>query len=120
MAGAQFGPWLAAGESATLEFKKSTAEKMRACQTLCGFANGEGGRLLFGVTPAGKAVGQLVTDRTLEELAQAFQGFEPPLLPKVERVAVASGRAVLVVTVERSARVTNFWTIASFTAMPLR
>ena len=56
----------AAGESASLEFKKSTAEKDRACRTLCAFANGHGGRVLFGITPAGKVVGQTVTDRTLE------------------------------------------------------
>ena len=34
------------GESATLEFKKSTAEKDRACRTLCAFANGQGGRTI--------------------------------------------------------------------------
>jgi ATP-dependent DNA helicase RecG len=32
--------WAALGESNTLEFKKSTAEKERACRTLCAFANG--------------------------------------------------------------------------------
>lgn len=31
------------GESAVLEFKKSTAEKDRACRSLCSFANGHGG-----------------------------------------------------------------------------
>ena len=60
---------IAQGESQTLELKKSTAEKERACRTLCGFANGLGGVVVFGVTPAGKLVGQTVTDRTLEELA---------------------------------------------------
>ena len=94
-----------AGESATLEFKKSTAEKDRACRSLCAFANGRGGRVLFGVTPAGKVVGQTVTDRTLEELAQEFQGFEPPMFPVVERVSVEDGREVLVLTVPRAARV---------------
>lgn len=49
------------GESATLEFKKSTAEKDRACRTLCAFANGQGGQLVFGVTSAGNVVGQQVT-----------------------------------------------------------
>ncbi len=34
---------IAAGESQTLELKKSTAEKDRACRTLCAFANGRGG-----------------------------------------------------------------------------
>jgi ATP-dependent DNA helicase RecG len=97
--------WAAAGESETQEFKKSTAEKDRACRTLCAFANGRGGRLLIGVTPAGKLVGQTVGDRTLEDLAQAFQGFEPPLFPTVDRVPVAAGCEVLVLTVTRSARV---------------
>ena len=90
-----------AGESATVEFKKSTAEKDRACRTLCGFANAGGGQLLFGVTPEGKLVGQQVTDRTLEELAQEFRGFEPPLFPEIRRVAVKDSLQVLVLRVER-------------------
>ncbi|MBK6594003.1 MAG: ATP-binding protein [Burkholderiales bacterium] len=64
---------IAAGESLTLELKKSTAEKDRACRSLCALANGQGGYVVFGVTPTGKVVGQKVTDRTLEELAQEFQ-----------------------------------------------
>ena len=95
----------AAGESETVEFKKSTAEKDRACRTLCAFANGQGGQLLFGVTPSGRLIGQTVADRTLEELAQEFQGFEPPLFPTVERVPVAARREALALTVARSARV---------------
>ena len=89
------------GESATLEFKKSTAEKDRACRTLCAFANGQSGQLVFGVTSAGKVVGQLVTDRTLEEPVQEFQGFEPPLNPAIERIALKNGHEALVVLVSR-------------------
>lgn len=96
---------VAAGESATLELKKSTAEKDRACRSLCAFANGVGGRVLFGVTPAGKVVGQSVSDHTLEDLAQEFQGFEPPLFPSVERVPVGGGLEVLVLSVARGASV---------------
>lgn len=77
---------VAKGESLTLELKKSTAEKDRAYRTLCAFANGQGGQLVFGVTPAGKVIGQRVTDRTLEELAQELQCFEPPLFPRVQRI----------------------------------
>ena len=55
---------VAAGESLTLELKKSTAEKDRACRTVCALANGQGGQVVFGVTPAGKVVGQKVADRT--------------------------------------------------------
>ena len=99
---------IAAGESQALEFKKSTAEKDRACRTLCALANGVGGHVVFGVTPAGKAVGQRVTDRTLEELAQEFQGFEPPLFAQLQRIALAdasgAGHEVLLVQVDRCAQ----------------
>jgi ATP-dependent DNA helicase RecG len=94
------------GESVTLEFKKSTAEKDKACRTLCAFANGQGGDLVFGVTPSGKVVGQKVTDRTLEELAQEFQGFEPSLNPHIQRIPIADEGEqkleALVIRVERS------------------
>ncbi len=93
---------IATGESLTLELKKSTAEKERACRALCAFANGRGGQVVFGVTPGGKLVGQTVTDRTLEELAQEFQGFEPPLFPQTERVRLPDGLELLVVRVERA------------------
>ena len=97
---------VAAGESLTLELKKSTAEKERACRSLCALANGQGGFVVFGVTPAGKLVGQKVTDRTLEELAQEFQGFEPPLFPQLQRIQITEGDSTgleaLLVQVERA------------------
>jgi ATP-dependent DNA helicase RecG len=92
---------LTPGESSTLEFKKSTAEKDLACRTFCAFANGEGGRVLFGVTPAGKPAGQSVSDRTLAGLKLA-PAHDPvgalhatPLLLTVERVPVEAGREAL-------------------------
>ena len=97
---------IAEGESLTLELKKSTAEKDRACRSLCALANGQGGQVVFGVTPAGKVVGQKVTDRTLEELAQEFQGFEPTLPVHLQRIPASEGAAagleVLRVQVERA------------------
>jgi len=42
MTASEFIVWLASGESATVEFKKSTAEKERACRTPCAFANDHG------------------------------------------------------------------------------
>lgn len=92
---------ISGGESSTFELKKSTAEKERACRTLCAFANGEGGQVVFGVTPAGKIVGQAVSDRTLEELASEFNGFEPPLLPGIERIPVADERELICLHVQK-------------------
>ena len=100
---------IAEGESLTLELKKSTAEKDRACRSLCALANGQGGQVVFGVTPAGKVVGQKVTDRTLEELAQEFQGFEPTLPVHLQRIPASEGAAagleVLRVQVERATNI---------------
>ncbi|MEK6558078.1 MAG: RNA-binding domain-containing protein, partial [Candidatus Margulisiibacteriota bacterium] len=92
------------GESSILELKKSTAEKERACRTICAFANGQGGQLVFGVTPSGKLVGQNISDRTLEELAREFQQFEPPIFPVIERVKLNDNLECLVVFVDHAQR----------------
>ena len=62
--------WCAGGESDTLEFKKTTNERREAVKTLCAMLNHRGGRVLFGVNASGTVLGQQVSDRTLEELAQ--------------------------------------------------
>ncbi len=38
------------GESDALELKKSTGQLTRAGETVCGFLNGKGGRVVIGVT----------------------------------------------------------------------
>jgi predicted HTH transcriptional regulator len=48
-----------------VELKKSTAVLRRTGETLCGFLNGDGGWVLIGITPVGKAISQSVSDRTL-------------------------------------------------------
>ncbi len=53
---------IAKGESASLEFKRSTGELREALQTLCAFANGKGGRVMIGVKPSGEVVGQQVSE----------------------------------------------------------
>lgn len=107
---------ISGGESVTLEFKKSTAEKDKACRTLCAFANGQGGELVFGVTPSGKVIGQKVTDRTLEELAQEFRGFEPGLNPYIQRIPIAAGEQELEALLVRVERASN--TPVSFRGVP--
>jgi ATP-dependent DNA helicase RecG len=85
------------GESETIELKKSTAEIIGACRTLCGFLNGRGGTVLIGVFPSGKIVGQEVSDRTHQDLAQALRRFEPPAPVRMDFVPlVGTGRSVVV------------------------
>ena len=78
------------GESEALEFKKSTGQLSRAAETLCGFLNRRGGTVLFGVSPAGEIVGQLVADATLQNVAQILRRFDPPAPVQIRRVRMRS------------------------------
>lgn len=99
ISGAELESWIALGESETLELKRSTGERREGVQTLCAMLNHRGGRLLFGVSPDGKLVGQQVTDRTLEELWEEIQRLDPPAFPAIERVLVGGGREALALSV---------------------
>jgi ATP-dependent DNA helicase RecG len=86
---------IAQGESETLEFKRSTGELKRAGETLCAFLNGDGGKVLIGVAPDGRLVGQEVADITLRDIAAMLGRFEPPARVEMSRVDVESGRQVI-------------------------
>ena len=94
---------VAAGESETVEFQKSTAQLPRAGETLCAFLNGQGGRVFLGITAEGRIVGQQVSDSTLREAAATLARFEPPALVSQERLALSDGLAVLVLAVPSAA-----------------
>lgn len=97
----QLEEWVRAGESETLEFKRSTGERRAGTQTLCGMLNHRGGRVVFGVEPDGRIPGQMVADHTIEEVAQELREIDPPVFPTIERVDVAAGRQALVVSVSQ-------------------
>ena len=88
------------GEGRTLELKRSTGELREGLKTICGFLNGSGGLVLFGVRPVGRPEGQQASDATLREIAQALDKFEPPVNVPVERLSVGKGREVLILRVE--------------------
>ncbi|MBI1918664.1 MAG: putative DNA binding domain-containing protein [Planctomycetes bacterium] len=90
---------VAQGESETLEFKKTTGERREAMHALCAMLNHRGGRVLFGIEPNGRVLGQQVADRTLEEIAQEIQQIEPTIFPQIDRVDVRPGLQVVVVAV---------------------
>jgi ATP-dependent DNA helicase RecG len=48
------------GESNVLEFKKTTGQLERAMESVCGFLNAQGGKVLIGVNDNGKITGQEV------------------------------------------------------------
>ena len=88
------------GEGLALEFKRSTGELREGMQTICAFLNGSGGMLFFGVRSDGVAEGQQVSDKTLREIAQAFERFEPPVNVPVERLPLESGREIVTLRVD--------------------
>ncbi len=88
------------GEGPALEFKRSTGELKEGMQTLCAFLNGDGGRLLFGVRPDGTIEGQIVSDPTLRDIAQAADRFEPAIHVAIHRIRVKAGREVVLTAVE--------------------
>ena len=88
------------GEGAQLEFKRSTGELREGLQTLCALLNGSGGMVLFGVRPDGVPEGQEVSDKTVRDIAQALDRFEPPVSVPIRRVALPNGREVIVLPVK--------------------
>ena len=92
--------WVRGGESETLEFKRTTGERREAARTICAMLNHRGGRVIFGVEPDGRLIGQMVSDRTVEEVAQELGEIEPPVFPSIERVDFLEGRQLLVVTAQ--------------------
>jgi ATP-dependent DNA helicase RecG len=92
--------WVRGGESETLELKRTTGERREAARTICAMLNHRGGRVIFGVEPDGRMIGQMVSDRTVEEVAQELGEIEPPVFPSIDRVDFAEGRQLLVVTAQ--------------------
>lgn len=92
---------IAEGEFETLEFKRSTGLLQAGFETLCGFLNGDGGILLFGVNNDGRIVGQTVADNTLQDVAQHIRLLEPIPQVKQLRIPVGGNKEVLAVVVDK-------------------
>jgi ATP-dependent DNA helicase RecG len=65
------------GESNTVEFKKTTGQLQSAFETVCAFLNGEGGAVLIGVKDNGKIIGQEISDKTRQAIANSISELEP-------------------------------------------
>lgn len=99
---------IASGESSTLEFKKTTAKLMSAAKTLCGFLNGLGGTVYIGVTDNGDIIGQEVSDRTMQEISNILQKFEP----------VANISIKYIETIDRHKKIISLIAIPDFFSVP--
>ena len=98
-----------AGESETLEFKKTTGSSVSATRTLCAMLNHQGGNVLFGVDKNGKILGQDVSDRTIEKLSEEIRQIDPPEFPDIRRVPIGNSHEVIVVHVGRGTTVPHVY-----------
>jgi ATP-dependent DNA helicase RecG len=92
---AQLKRLVAQGESERLEFKKSTGDLKGGLETLCGFLNGQGGRVLFGVAKNGRILGQDISDSTLQDVSRDILRLEPAATIAQMRVLVEGTHEVL-------------------------
>lgn len=75
-------------ETKNIELKKSTGELREGMHSACAFLNSDGGMLVFGVSPSLKILGQIVSESTRRDIAQALAGIEPAVTPVIEYVNV--------------------------------
>ena len=90
---------IAADESETLEIKSSTGERPQVAESVCAMLNQRGGRVVIGVEPDGRIVGQQVSDDTIKRLSGDLGRIEPIAMPSIERVAVEGDKELVVVRV---------------------
>lgn len=82
-------------ESETLEFKKSTGQLKRACETACAFLNGNGGSILIGVADNGQLIGQEVGDKTKREIGNELAKITPAPDIEVSQVILPTSNKVI-------------------------
>lgn len=59
-----------------MELKKTTGELKDGMHSACAFLNTDGGWLIYGIAPTSlKVLGQVVTDKIRQEIANALTGF---------------------------------------------
>lgn len=80
-------------ETRTLELKKSTGELKDGMHSACAMLNGDGGWLVFGIMPKSlKIQGQMVTDNTRQDIANALTGLDPSVDVRVEYIDVPDSK----------------------------
>lgn len=76
----------AQGESAQVEFKRSTGQRSAAMKTVCAMLNGSGGHVLIGVNDDGTIRGQQVADSTRRDIAREIGKIDPQIVLEPEVV----------------------------------
>lgn len=91
-----------AGESQTIEYKRSLAESDKAIQEIVSFANADGGILFFGVADDGTMIGVEVGKISLEKLSNKITTATDPVIYPSITVENIDGKQIIVVKVNES------------------
>ena len=85
-------------ETETLEFKKSISELKDGIKSICAILNKhKEGKIIFGIKPDGKVIGQDVNEKTLRDVSKAISDFvEPKIFPKVYEEIIENKSCVVV------------------------
>lgn len=86
---------IAAGESETVELKKSFNDE--ALETIGAFANARGGIIIIGVKDSGEICGFQIGKKTIEDIANQIQdGTDPRLQPSLITVTLEKKTLVII------------------------
>lgn len=97
------------GESETLEFKRSLAEREAGARTICAMLNSpQGGIVVFGVNNDGSIRGVEVGEQTHDRIQGEISRIDPPIVPNLTTIPISESRAVLVLSVPGNTEVFRF------------
>lgn len=90
-------------ESESIEFKQTLRELKDGAETLCGFANQNGGAVYFGIKDNREVVGLTsISEKTIRDVTQTvFDNLEPKKIFSVKRETIF-GLDVIRITIEKS------------------
>jgi ATP-dependent DNA helicase RecG len=89
-------------ESVVIEWKPSLSQIDSIIQTICAFANTEGGRIIVGVSKQGKLIGINIGKSTIEELTNKIhQNLDPKIHPKITTERI-DDKEVIIIDVKES------------------
>ncbi|MBU4369999.1 putative DNA binding domain-containing protein [Patescibacteria group bacterium] len=85
------------GESESLELKPSLSQIKEIIQTIAGFANKNGGKIIIGVSSKSKILGLQIGKDTIERITNKISvGLEPKLYPKIEIEEIAQKKIIVI------------------------
>jgi ATP-dependent DNA helicase RecG len=96
---------LKSGESETVEFKQSLAEKDQILETVSAFSNARGGSIYIGIDTSGNVTGVQVGKKTLESLANDIKlATDPKIFPSIEAISFDGEKIIQIVVTEHPAK----------------